>query len=225
MSLTKTDFMRGMQCPRMLWLDKHHPSWKRIPPETQKRLDLGNEFGDKAMAMFGPYVEMTVLIPGKQYPDKEKMVQNTKRHLEIGTENICEAAFEWHGHYCAVDILHKTIDGYEMYEVKNAPEVKEQFIRDAGFQTYILEKAGTKPQKVFIVYHGDDEENPFVPVEITEQALAFSEIVASNLDRLDAVKMQCAEVYAEPGEQCDNPYECWYKHVCVKDQLSMFSKK
>lgn len=23
MVVTKTDFMRGMQCPRMLWLDKH----------------------------------------------------------------------------------------------------------------------------------------------------------------------------------------------------------
>lgn len=23
MGVTKTDFMRGMQCPRMLWIDKH----------------------------------------------------------------------------------------------------------------------------------------------------------------------------------------------------------
>ncbi len=23
MAITKTDFMRGMQCPKMLWLDKH----------------------------------------------------------------------------------------------------------------------------------------------------------------------------------------------------------
>lgn len=28
MAITKTDFMRGMQCPRMLLLDKHHPEWK-----------------------------------------------------------------------------------------------------------------------------------------------------------------------------------------------------
>ena len=26
MAITKTDFMRGMQCPKMLWLDKHKPS-------------------------------------------------------------------------------------------------------------------------------------------------------------------------------------------------------
>ena len=44
MAITKTDFMHGMQCPKMLWLDKHKPSLKIIPPEIQARLDAGNEF-------------------------------------------------------------------------------------------------------------------------------------------------------------------------------------
>ena len=47
--------MRGMQCPKMLWLDKHKPKLKVIPPEVQEKLDAGNEFGDLAMGMFGPY--------------------------------------------------------------------------------------------------------------------------------------------------------------------------
>ena len=54
MAITKTDFMRGMQCPKMLWLDKHKPSLKVIPPEIQEKLDAGNDFGDRAMGMFGP---------------------------------------------------------------------------------------------------------------------------------------------------------------------------
>ena len=55
MGITKTDFMRGMQCRKMLWLDKHRPDLKVIPPEIQKRLDDGNDFGDRAMAMFGEF--------------------------------------------------------------------------------------------------------------------------------------------------------------------------
>ena len=51
MAITKTDFMRGMQCPKMLWLDKHRPGLKVIPPEIQEKLDAGNEFGDRAMGM------------------------------------------------------------------------------------------------------------------------------------------------------------------------------
>lgn len=42
MGVTKTDYMRGMQCPKMLWLDKHKPEEKVIPPEVQERLDEGN---------------------------------------------------------------------------------------------------------------------------------------------------------------------------------------
>ena len=37
MGITKTDFMRGMQCRKMLWLDKHKPKLKVIPPEIQKK--------------------------------------------------------------------------------------------------------------------------------------------------------------------------------------------
>ena len=47
--------MRGMQCPRMLWLDKNHPELKIIPPYIRDRLNKGNEFGDSMMGIFGPY--------------------------------------------------------------------------------------------------------------------------------------------------------------------------
>ena len=77
MAITKTDFMRGMQCPKMLWLDKHKPSLKVIPPEIQAKLDAGNDFGDRAMGMFGPYEEMTVYRPGTTLPDKTAMLQRT----------------------------------------------------------------------------------------------------------------------------------------------------
>lgn len=49
MGVTKTDYMRGLQCPKMLWLDKHKPEEKVIPPEVQERLDEGEQvrgFGD-----------------------------------------------------------------------------------------------------------------------------------------------------------------------------------
>ncbi len=62
---------RLMQCPKMLWLDKHKPSVKVIPPQILERLDAGNDFGDRAMGMFGPFVGMTTYLPGITYPDKK----------------------------------------------------------------------------------------------------------------------------------------------------------
>ena len=51
MAMTKTSFMRGMQCPKMLWLDKHKPELQIVSPEIQTRLNNGNTFGDLAMGI------------------------------------------------------------------------------------------------------------------------------------------------------------------------------
>ena len=220
MAITKTDFMRGMQCRKMLWLDKHKPSLRVIPPEVQARLDAGNDFGDRAMGMFGPFEEMTVYLPGKQIPDKKAMLAKTQDALERGVEVICEAAFSNYNNYCAVDILRKTETGHDFYEVKNAPEVHEQFVRDTGFQYYIISRSGLKINRIFIVTHGPDEENPFVPVEITKEAKAYYRWINNNIWDLNRMQKEPEEVQIEPGEHCTNPYECWYYdycHGCNKD--------
>ncbi len=214
MGITKTDFMRGMQCRKMLWLDKHKPQYRIIPPETQARLDAGNDFGDRAMGMFGPYEEMTEYRPGTRIPDKKRMAEKTAAHLQLGTPVICEAAFIYYNNYCAADILRKTESGYDFYEVKNAPEVREQFIRDAGFQYYIMNRCRVKIERIYIVTHGPDEEHPFVPVDITEQAKALAPWVNEHIWDLNRMQKEREEIAAEPGEQCTFPYECWYIGYC-----------
>ena len=106
MGVTKTDFMRGMQCPRMLWLDRHHPELKVIPPFIQDRLNRGNEFGDRMMGIFGPYEEVREYYPGTTRPNKTEMAKKTQELLSAGTKIICEAAFmDEDGNYCAADII------------------------------------------------------------------------------------------------------------------------
>ena len=213
MGITKTDFMRGMQCPKMLWLDKHKPGLRVIPREVQERLDAGNDFGDQAMGMFGPYEEMTVYRPGTRIPDKKKMAERTAEHLRMGTPVICEAAFINYNNYCAVDILRKTETGHDFYEVKNSPEVHEQFIRDAGFQYYIITRAGLKINRIFIVTHGAGED-PFVPVEITREAKDCYRWVNEHIWDLNRLQKQRDELRTETGPQCSEPYACWYYDYC-----------
>ena len=224
MGITKTDFMRGMQCRKMLWLDKHKPQLRIIPQEVQDRLDAGNAFGDRAMAMFGPYEEMTVYRPGTRVPDKKAMAEKTAQHLRMGTPVICEAAFLYYNNYCAADILRKTDQGYDFYEVKNAPEVREQFVRDVGFQYYIMCRAGVRIRDVYIVIHGPDEENPFLPVKVTDRAKGCWSWVDGNIWDLNRMQKAREEVPAEPGIQCTEPYPCWYYEYChgqMPEQMEM----
>ena len=222
MGITKTDFMRGMQCPRMLWLDRHRPQYRVIPPETRARLDAGNDFGDRAMAMFGPYEEMTVFRPGTEIPDKKKMAQKTQLHLLLKTPVICEAAFINYNNYCAADILRLTEDktAYDFYEVKNAPELRDQFIRDAAFQYYIMNRCKVKIRRVFIVLHGPDEEDPFLPTEITDEAKALAPWINEHIWELNRIKKQKGEPDIRPGDQCICPYECWYRGYCSGEEVT-----
>lgn len=216
MGVTKTDFIRGMQCPRMLWLDKHHPEHKTIPPEVQRRLDQGNEFGDRAMGLFGPFTEVREYYPGTTHPDKRRMAKKTQELIDFGEPVICEAAFlDAAGNYCAVDILRRFGAGYEMYEVKNSPEVAERFITDAAFQAYLIrERIGLELTRVSIVYNSGDPSSPYMIEDVTDRAFSRFPMIAENIDRLGVIAAQKAEVKCPRGLQCITPYECWYADYC-----------
>lgn len=202
----------------MLWLDKHKPEEKVIPPETQVLLDAGNEFGDRAMAMFGNFVETTTRKPNG-YLDLTKMIEKTKEYLSHDVSVICEAAFSFLYNYCAVDILRKVDNGYEIYEVKDYPIVEESFVRDVGFQRYIAEKCGVSIKKCFIVCHGNDVNTPFVINDVTDRAKSYYYEVDDNLWRLDAIKKQKEEPKICMGKQCSCPYNCWYRQYCERNSV------
>ena len=60
----------------------------------------------------------------------------------------------------------------------------EQFIKDVGFQRWILEKCGIKVVSCFVVYHGEDENNPFVIKDVSQEARSY---VITSRNKLDAV--------------------------------------
>ena len=121
--------------------------------------------------------------------------------------------------YCAVDILRKVDGGYEIYEVKDSKAVEEQFVRDIGFQRYILMKCGIKIKGCFVITHGSDESNPFVINDVSSNAKSYSYEVDDNIWRLARIKKQEEEYEMSMGCHCDEPYECWYKKYCKIREL------
>lgn len=213
MRLTKCDFMRGVQCPKMLWLDKHKPQYKVIPPDVRERLDAGNVFGDKAMGMFGDYAEMTAHTADRRI-DCTAMIANTQAHLEKGTPVICEDAFAAGDLYCAVDILRREENGtYSMYEVKNTEEVEPQFILDASFQYYIVSQS-VKINKVYIVTHGEND--TFVPHDVTKLVAATQIVLPALIREINAACDTTVEPNHPCNKHCETPYRCWYWDYCHK---------
>ena len=72
------------------------------------------------------------------------MIRRTQDAMARGVENIAEASFSWDGNYCAVDILHKTADGWAIYEVKSSSGSVDIPDTDADYVKYpiILDDLG-----------------------------------------------------------------------------------
>ena len=214
--LTKTDFMNGMRCRKMVWLDKHHPELRKLSAEVQALFDQGNSFGDKAMGMFGEHEEMTAYTEEGRI-DCTEMIKRTKNAIEKGTRVICEAAFATDNLYCAVDTLKREDQSntgeptYSMYEVKNAPEVEPWFIMDASFQYYIASKS-VKIDKVFIVTHGEND--TFETMNVNRLVLGTQKGISTLIDHVKAAIKSSKEPTIQCGKDCEEPYRCPYWDYC-----------
>lgn len=67
---------------------------------------------------------------------------------------------------------------------------------------------------IYIVTHGDDEENPFIVNDVTKAAKGYSKWINDNIWDLNRMQKQPEEIQIIPGEQCIKPYECWYYGYC-----------
>ena len=117
------------------------------------------------------------------------------------------------GNYCAADIIRwdKERKCYDLYEVKNSASVSEQFIKDAGFQAYLIREVGLNLNRVYIIFHAQE---PYDIMDVTQKANNCAQWVSENIGRLGGVATQEEEVICNTGMQCSCPYECWYYSYC-----------
>lgn len=152
MYLSKSIYVNVWKCPKGAWINKYHPEWVTVSEAQQALFDTGNEVGDLARGMFGPYVDVTAYREDGSL-NKSQMIRNTAEEMAKGTPVICEAAFSYEGLYCAVDLLRRDDErgGWAVYEVKSSTQVKDYYIADVSYQKYVLENCGVKVTGVYLV--------------------------------------------------------------------------
>ncbi len=224
MHFSKSKYCGFYQCLKITWLKKNKPELFVSDEGALARMDLGNELGDLAMGLFGDYKEMTVLKDDKL--DIPQMIEKTKQHIENGSEVICEAAFDFNGLYCAVDILKKEEDGYSIYEVKSSTkEAKHIYIVDVSYQKYVLEKCGLKIVSVNIVsvnneyvFNGNLELNKLFKITNVDN-LVEEEIVnvENNLIKAEQILNQETEPDINIHKNCNYPYPCGFWKYCAQN--------
>lgn len=215
--LSKSLFVRGLQCHKSLYLQKFRPELKDEVSEAQQRLfDVGNDTGLLAQQLFPG----GVIVPYEGLSHSEQLAM-TRNLIDQGVATIYEAAFSHNGVFVKADILHRGNGGWEIYEVKSSTSVKEYHLNDASIQYYVISGAGLSVVKACLVHintayvrQGDvDCRQLFAIVDITETAEGKQSLIAEELQKQQAT-LQGAEPVIDIGPHCDDPFACDFKGYC-----------
>ena len=128
--LSKSLFIRGLQCHKSLYLDRYQRELKdEVSEEKQALFDSGTEVGILARDLFPGGVE----VPYEGLSRQEQL-DMTASEIQKGTENIYEAALSYNNVFMKADILHKGRRGWALHEVQQSTGVKEVHVNDVALQ-------------------------------------------------------------------------------------------
>jgi len=220
--LTKSDFLKFIQCPKYLWLQKHRKDLipKDINENLQNLFDEGYEVESCAYKLFPNGVDA-------QADGFDKSITKTKELMSAKTSTIFQPTISDKELFCRADIIKLNEDGksWDIYEVKSSTEVKDINIHDLSFQKICFETAGYEIGKIHVicidnqyVRHGEIEPKKLLKIEnITEQVQYLEDETKSKIELALKITKQDDEIVATILKQCSNPYECLFLDYCWKD--------
>ena len=147
--LSKSSYIKGLQCEKHLYLYKYHYDEMDELSEMQKSIfKRGIDVGVLAQQLFPGGIDASA---GEKF-DYDKCVQRTTEEIKNGTEVIYEAGFLSDEILAIADIIVKDKNGWNIYEVKSSTSVSETYINDAALQYYVLNGWGIKIKSFNIIY-------------------------------------------------------------------------
>jgi len=211
--LTKSRFVAGCQCHKLLWWTVHEPQAPELQPDKvlQDRFDQGRQVTTLARTRFPG---ATLIHVG---PDGGR-IEATRLALDFGAPCILEGAFSADGVFVAADVLLKEGEGYTLIEVKSSSHLKDDHVPDAAIQTHVLRRCGVDIRQVKIMHLNPEFRHPdqgelFVREDVTEPVEAFlpqvPKMIAEHAAALAGALPQVAI-----GLHCFEPRECAFQHRC-----------
>src|SRR5688572_11097566 len=145
--LTKSRFVTGHQCQKLLWWTVHEPDAEELKPDKvlQDRFDQGRHVTTLARTRF----PNATLIP---QGTREARLEATRLALDFGTPVILEAALEADAVFVAADILQREGDGFALIEVKSSNSAKEIHVPDVAIQVHVARKCGLSVKRAAVMH-------------------------------------------------------------------------
>jgi len=212
--LSKTLFVSGVQCLKLLWWRVHEPHAVELQPDKvlQDRFDQGRLVGEVARSHF-PEGKLVTLEH-----DRATRLASTELALDAGVPILFEPAFQADNVFVSLDILQREPGSVSLTEVKSASERKDEHIPDAAVQAYVLQRNAIELDRVEIMHLSKEYRHPakgelFARTDVTDDVRAMLPAIP------DLVRQQLAAL-AGPlpqvavGSHCYEPRECPFFDRC-----------
>jgi predicted RecB family nuclease len=215
--LSKSRFLLGAQCHRLLWLKAHEPDASELHHDAATELVLhqGHLVGEEARRRFpgGVLVDLA-------HDDIDGRLARTQELLDAGTDIIFEASFRALGVFVAVDVLRRTERGaWEILEVKSSTKVKDEHMLDVAVQRIVLRAAGLDIERATLM-HLDracahpETDNLLAFADLTDDAVGLEPWVADEVAAQLAILAEADAPEVAPGDHCDEPRRCPFFDRC-----------
>ena len=213
--LSKSRFVAGWQCPRLLWWKVYRPDAPEMRPGIADldRAEQGNDVGLMATQRYRDGV--LIDFP---YGQMQAKVEATRSVLAEGAPAVFGASFMEEGVFVAVDILERLPQGFRLIEVKSASSLQDKHIPDVAIQTHVLRRAGLDVREVILMHvnkeyrHGGSED-VFVMEDLLPQVEALLPDVPRLIAEYTAV-LEGPDPGACIGEQCVSIKDCALAAAC-----------
>lgn len=221
--LSKTQYTKGLQCAKALWLYRHRKDLATAPDAFQESImEAGTEFGTLARQRWpgGTLIKADHLHP-------EEALAETEVAIQAGAPVLYEAAFLHDGVVVRVDVLERigppsAGNLWFLYEVKSGTKVEDVHLHDVAIQRYVMEGAGHKVAEAHVVHANGayvrkgalDLQALFEVERVTK---ASAEALADVPAALALLKQTCDGEAAPPkeiGDHCAKPYACEFRAHC-----------
>jgi len=216
MSLTKSRFVAGCQCEKLLWWTVHEPEARELQPDRvlQDLFDQGRQVGELARSLFPG----GILIPAPR-EDRAERIAQTQAAIAAGADAVFEASFQAGGVFVAVDVLQRGESGWTLIEVKSSNSAKPEHVPDAAVQTWVARQCGIDITRVEVLHLNPEYRHPGVLHELLVGS-DVTEAVEAWLARVPWLVQDFDSALAGPlpakelGIQCWEPRDCPFQDRC-----------
>lgn len=221
-NLSKSTFIRGVQCLKSLYLYKKRYFLRDpLSQEQQAIFSRGTNVGIMARQLFFGGKDATPASPFLY----ARSVALTADWIAKGEKVIYEAAFQYEKILVMLDILIHTPEGWIGIEVKSSRSVSETYLLDAALQYYVITGSGLPLADIRIMHINSDYirgseielEKLFISHSVLEQVLSRLDYIREQIKREQEVILLPHAPSVPVGLHCHNPYTCDFIGHCWKN--------